>query len=177
MQWLIVIFIIILLILFLISAGLLTQASTKIGPNTTDPHLSYAYTITTWIAVLTWILVALVFIGIFFYFMFYAETAPEMELVNVYNQIKQPAGLGWISILILIIVVLLVLIVGIFSAIAASNIAQYSGYKTQPDIYRAYEDCAISAILCLGSLGIIIGVLIYYNWPETKNDLQDMNKK
>jgi hypothetical protein len=69
---------------------------------------------------------------------------------------------------------LLILVVCIYSVVAAVNISQYSGYKTSTDIYRAYEDCAISAVLCLGSLGIIAGVLIYYHYSSYEE--QDINK-
>jgi ABC-type sulfate transport system permease component len=169
MQWVLTILIIVLIIIFFISAGLLTQASTKIGPNTTDPHLSYAYKITTWIAVLTWVIVALIIIGIIVYFFFYAEAAPEIAVANAYKQLQsKPETLSTGLTIFLVIIILLVLIVGILAAIAASSISNYSGYKTNADIYRAYEDSAISAVLCLGSLGILVGILIYYNWPSSK---------
>jgi len=173
MQWLLVLLIIVLLILFFISAGLLTQASTKIGPGTTDPNLSYAYSILTWLVVLIWLLVALIIIGIIIYFIFYAEASPEIELASAYNQLKQnetTSTLGVGLTILLFVIIVLVIIVGVFAAIAASSISKYGGYKTQPDIYRAYEDCAISAVLCLGAIGIIIGILIYYYWPETTID-------
>ena len=64
MQWGLIILTIILIIIFLVSAGLLTQASTKIGPNNTDPNLANAYKITTWISVLTWLILGLIIVGI-----------------------------------------------------------------------------------------------------------------
>lgn len=167
MQWGLIILSIILMIIFFISAGLLTQASTKIGPNQTDINLANAYKITTWISVLTWLILALIIIGIILYFVFYVEEAPETVALNAYNQLKQQSqSLGTGLTIFLIIVMLLILIVGILSAVAAVDISKYNGYKTSTDIYRAYEDCAISAVLCLGSLGIIIGLLIYYHYSS-----------
>lgn len=168
MPWVLIILVVLLAIIFFISAGLLTQASTKIGASNTDPNLAYAYKITTWIAVLTWVILALIIIGIIVYFFFYAEAAPELAAANALQQLqKQPETLSTGLTLFLVVIILLVFIVGVFASIAAVSISNYTGYKTNTDIYRAYEDSAISAVLCLGSLGILLGIIIYYNWPAT----------
>lgn len=173
MQWGVIILSIVLIIIFLVSAGLLTQASTKIGPNNTDSNLSRAYKITTWISVLTWVILLLIILGLALYFWVYAEEAPEVTALNYYNQIKeQPQSLGIFLSLFLFIVMLLILVVGIFSVMAAIDISRYSGYKTSADIYRAYEDCAISAVLCLSAFGITIGIILYYHYSSYNNQRQ-----
>jgi multisubunit Na+/H+ antiporter MnhG subunit len=175
MSWFLSIIALILIIIFLISAGLLTQASIKIGPSSGNVDLEYAYKITTWIAVLTWLILALIIIGIIVYYVFYFESGgPEISAVsNVVDQYSDTLGTGLT--IFLLIISILVLIVGIFATIAAIDISRSPGYTLNVDVYRAYEDCAVSAGLSLGAIGLIIGLIIYYNISSSYDNVKNEN--
>lgn len=167
-----VLLIIILIISFLISIGLVTQASTKIGDNQSDPNLQYAYKITTTIAVVIWVSLALLIIGFvgglvaYFY-----SGAEEASLVESYANAQQSSWWDIITTIIFFIIFVVLIIIGIYAAIAAVYISKYSGYKTNPAILTAFDDCCYAAALALGTILIIIGIWIiqyFYNQPTPK---------
>ena len=165
-----ILYIIILIIVFLISVGLITQASTKIGDNQTDPNLQYAYKITTTIAVIIWVSIALLIIGfIGGLIAYFYSGAEEASLVESYANASQSSWWDTISYIVFIIIFIILIVIGIYSAIAAVYISKYTGYKNSVDILIAFDDCCYSAGLSLGTILLIIGIWIvsyFYNRPS-----------
>jgi hypothetical protein len=161
--------IIILIIVFLISSGLITQASTKIGSSQTDPNLQYAYKITTTIAVVIWVSLALLLIGfIGGLIAYFYSGAEEASLAESYANASQSSWWDYVVSFIFLVVFIILIIIGIYAAIAAVYISKYSGYKNNPAILTAFDDCCYAAALALGTILLVIGVWIisyFYNQP------------
>ena len=161
---------ILLVIIFLIAGGLLTQASYYIGPKQTDAGLQKAYSITTWVSVLTWLTVAAIIFGIVIYIWYYAEGGAEIQAVQAYQK-YQSGGYSGFTWFLIICVILAIIVIGVFAAAAAVNIASFAGYKMNNYYYGAWEDCTITSILCIVSIFIIL-VALFYHWygnePEVK---------
>ena len=156
-----------LLVIFLVSLGLITQASTYIGASNTDPNLQQAYKITTIIAVVLWFAIAAVIIGGILLFVFGGEAIEAESIVTQY----QNYGNIWSTIL-FIIFMLLLIVVGVGAAAAAVSISKFNGYQNNQNIMKAFDDCCLAAGLCLGTLLIIIGIFIirYFYSDNTNNN-------
>lgn len=144
-----------LLVIFLISLGLITQASTKIGASNADPNLQNAYKITTIIAVVLWIAIAAVIFGGVSLFLVGGEAIEAESVVAQY----QNNGSIW-STLFFILLMILLIIVGVGAAAAAVDISKFTGYNNNADLVKAFDDCCYAAGLCLGTLFIIFGIFI-----------------
>lgn len=172
-----ILFMIILIVVFLISVGLITQASTKIGDSQTDPNLQYAYKITTTIAVIIWVSIALLIIGfIGGLIAYFYSGAEEASLVESYANASQSSWWDTISFIVFIIIFIILIVIGIYSAIAAVYISKYNGYKTNQPILIAFDDCCYSAALSLGTILLLIGLWIasyFYNQPSTPIETTD----
>lgn len=166
-----ILYCIILIIVFILSVGLLTQASTLIGASQTDPNLQEAYKITTTIAVVVWVAIGFISFGGILLLLFGGEAIEAESVVAQY----QKATTSWgetIGNIIFFIVFILLIVVGVFSAIASVAISRYTGYQNNTSILKAFDDCCYAAAICLGTILLIIGIYIisyFYNrQPEPK---------
>lgn len=162
-----ILYCVILFVIFLISLGLITQASTKIGASNADPNLQQAYKITTIIAVVLWFAIAASIVGAAaFIFSGGGEAIEAESLVAQY----QNNGSIW-STLLFIFFMLLLIIVGVGAAASAVDISRFTGYQNNQDVLKAFDNCCYAAGLCLGTLLIIIGIFIirffYTDTPTT----------
>lgn len=158
----------ILAVLWIVSGGLLTQASVFLrDPSSKDPRLLRAYDITTWAAVITWLLVALFIIlvilsivGVVGLFSTGAGEAEAAEAKNSGGAVKTGASIA--TIIFFILALALVITTGILAAISANDIRQTLTSSTPNPIQVAYRDCVIAAGLCIGAtLLLIIGGIVY----------------
>lgn len=181
MNW-ITILIIFLLIIFIASGVIITSSSINLyALKDTDEDFKNAYYYSTWAAVLTWVLVALAIIltGLYIY---YSVEVPEAALTSA---LKPESNTGIDTIICLIILLLLITTIGILAAKTAYYIGQSSNYNSNiPQQYNAREEAIITAVLCLGSGGLLfiwfITDLIYnfYSGSETNNkESKIINKK
>lgn len=170
----------VLLIIFIASGVLITASSVNLNAlKDTDPDFKNAYYYSTVAAVVTWILVALAIILIIVYYYFYFETGGELAAVSNLTANNESSGIG--IIIFLIIILILITIIGILAARTAYYIDQSTNYNPNiPQQYRAREESIVTAVLCLGSGGLLfiwfIIDLIYYLYPEEK-DIKLQNKK
>lgn len=154
---------ILLFVIFLVSLGLVTQCSTSIGPSNADSNLAQAYKITTIIAVVLWIALALVIIAGILFLIYGGEVLESENIISQY----QSNGSIWTTLLFIILMILLI-IVGVGSSAAAVDISKFAGYKNNQAVLKAFDDCCLSAGLCIGTLLIIIVVfIIRYVYSDT----------
>lgn len=165
---LVFVFGLILAVLWIVSGGLLTQASVFLrDPSSKDPRLRRAYDITTWAAVITWLLVALFIIlvilsivGVVGLFSTGAGEAEAAEAKNSGGAVKTGASIA--TIIFFILALALVITTGILAAISANDIRLTLTTSTPNPIKVAYRDCVIAAGLCIGAtLLLIIGGIVY----------------
>lgn len=180
---------VILLTIWIITGGYVTQANVYLTPYKKDPDLSQAYGDTFWAAFITWLivgifvlLVILAIVGIVALFGTgvgevgvaaeaggVAEESSAVSEVQSkpgfnYNQYKPGARtISWTSFIFLLGAIILVGVTGIYAAAAARHIAASSMYN--PNNYKmkkAYDNCIKAAVLSLGSVGLLIIVTIGY---------------
>jgi len=163
----------ILLLIFLISGGLMVKSAYDISYfQVQDQYIQNAHYYATWAAVITWILVALVIILIGVYFWYSAEV-PEAALEGALAKTQTSS---WWSTIYLFIIFILVIIVGILAAQAAFNIDKSPNYNSNiPIEYAAREGAIATAVLCLGSTGLLIVWFIYDLIPESKPETPNKN--
>lgn len=182
----------ILVIIWIVAGGYVTQANIALGPyKNDDPELHRAYWFTFWAAFTTWtligifiILVVLSVIGIVALFgsgvgeaglaarqLSAAKGAGGSRYDAGISYIESPegqanisTGISWLTIGFLIFALILVGVTGVLAAIAASSMTKSPNYKPDDVSFKtAYNDCVISASLCLGAGGLLIlGIIIYF---------------
>lgn len=182
-----------LIVLWIIAGGFVTQANVKLGPyRNDDDQLSTAYWRTFWAAFITWTLVGLIIILIILVLIgvvtLFATGVGEVGAVAVggttaavttattvatkaaSTALKANAskgviktGISWVTILFLIVALILVSLTGILAATAASSIVSSPNYDPNNEkLSKAYTNCVIAAIMCLGTAGVlIIGFIVY----------------
>lgn len=194
----------ILVILWIISGGFITQANVFLDPYMNkDNNLHDAYWYTFWGAFVTWtligifiIIIILSVIGVVALFGsgigevgVAAEEGAVVEegaLSRAGNIYRSPqgqnvisTGVSWFTIAFLIFALILVATTGILAALAASSISKSSNFK--PDMSKfntAYTDCIIAASLCLGAGGLLIlGIIIYFIIGEERQRIINAQKK
>lgn len=165
---------VVLLLIFLISGVIITNASINLGSlKDTSTFFANAYYYSTWAAVLTWVIVALAILSVAGYYILgwvYEAEVPEAAILSSLQKVPSSSWSGW-SILFLIIILILVIVNGCLAAATASQISSDPNYNPNvPQQYRAREEAIITAILCLTSAGLLLvwGIveLYYYFYPE-----------
>jgi hypothetical protein len=166
-----ILFVLILLIIWVVSGGFITETAIKLSPYTnTDASLNHAYWSAFWTAFITWLLVILIIIAIIGIIALFGsgigEAAEAGELIEsgVYRSRTVNRGISWFSVVSLIVALIFVGITGVLSAVAANNIRQSPNFNAlNNDLQKAYNSAIIAACLCLGSGGLlIIGIIIYF---------------
>lgn len=188
MNFWVILFSIVLVIIWIVAGGFTTQASVFLTPyKDTNNSFNQAYWYTTIVAVLTWllvgifiILVILAIVGVTALFgtgvgeAGAAVEAGEVEaaesssaLENLASKLdsgqisKLQTGFSWFSIGFLIFALGLVITTGVLSSIAASDLHGVIDH-TVPNQVTAYNDCTISAIMSLTAAGLLIVGFITY---------------
>lgn len=172
----------ILIIIWIVAGGFVTQANTYLHHyRNDDKYMHSAYWYTFWAAFVTWtligifiLLIILSIIGVVALFgtgvgeAGTAAEAAEVESAETMGKGKKSgkiAGktISWFTIAFLIFALFLVATTGILAAIAASDMVKSSSYdNTNRKLTSAYQSCIISASVCLGAVGIIIiGIITY----------------
>lgn len=161
----------ILIIIWIIAGGFITQANIYLTPyKDTDPNFHEAYWSSFWAAFITWGLIALFILLIIILF---ATGVGEVGLVegsaerSILEQSSAKGyvstGISWIAIAFLAVALVLVALTGGLATVAASNIAASKNYDPKiPKLKIAYNDCIVAAIICVGATGILIIALITY---------------
>lgn len=171
-----ILFGIILLIIWVIAGGFITETAVKLAPyKNTDSFLNHAYLSAFWAAIITWILVVVLVIlailsviGVITLFgSGVGEIAESGELIGegVYRNIQPTVhqGISWFGIIFLVVALILVGITGVLAAIAAHNIAESPNFNAlDNNLQKAHNSAIIAASLSLGSGGLLIIALIIY---------------
>lgn len=170
-----IIFIILLLVIWIIAGGYITQANVYLTPlKNTDDLFNQAYNYTFWGAFITWSLIAIfiliIILAIFGVVALFGSGAGEEESIyskvyKQYQQNKQPEqeGMSWLTIIFLFIAVVLLSITGILAAISADDMTRSHSFdENNNNIAVAYNDCVIAAILSLVSVGLLVLAVIAY---------------
>ena len=170
------VFAIILLIIWIIAGGFVTQANVFLTKFRKDSKINQAWWYTFGAAFTTWtligifiILIILSVVGVVALFgsgvgeAGLAATAATSAAKSGGTAIVK-GGIPWLTIGFLIFALVLVSLTGFLAVFAANNIRTSPEYK--PDIQKiqkAYINCIIAASMCLGAGGIlIIGLIIYF---------------
>jgi len=189
---------IVLILIWIIAGGYITQANIKIrGFEGNDEFFRRANNYAFWAAFITWFLVVLFFVliilaimgivGLFSTGAGEAEEAGAIEESSVSKYYKKyqssvendDAGTSWSTIIFLFFALVLVSITGVLSALAADQLKQSHLFTdSNPDMVTAYNNCVIAAIICLGTVGLLIlGVIFYFliGYFETKPTTNTVN--
>jgi len=186
-----IILVVVLILIWIIAGGYITQANIKIrGFEGNDQFFRTANNYAFWAAFITWFLVALFILliilavaGVVALFSSGAGEAGEAEAAvseeettysKFYKQYQKSSEsstpqssddtISWSTIIILFFAFVLVGITGILSALAAHQLTQSHLFSdSDPNMVIAYDDCIIAAIICLGTvILIILGVIFYF---------------
>lgn len=170
----------ILIIIWIVAGGFVTQANIFLGPfKTQDNDLQTAYTYTFWAAFVTWtligifiLLVILSIIGVVALFGSGAgeaeaaegAEASEAKSAESSNQQLLNEGIPWLTLAFLVFALILISITGVLAAIAATSMTKSPNFnRTIANLNTAYNDCIIAAVSCLGAASLlIIGILTYF---------------
>lgn len=182
-----IIFVVLLLIIWIVAGGYITQANVYLGPlKNTDDLFLQAYNYTFWGAFITWTLIGIfiliIILAIFGVVALFGSGAGEAEVAagevkeeeSIYSRVykqyqknqpqQQPEeGMSWLTIIFLVIALILLSITGILAAISAEDIAKSHAFDPNNNqIEVAYNDCVIAAILSLTSVGLVVLAIIAY---------------
>jgi len=167
-----IIFCVILLIIWIVAGGYITEASVYLGyVKNTDSRLDTAYAYAFAVSFVIWTLVLLAIVGICFAIAAAPEIAAGMSEAKAMSALtKSTKGASWVIILFLIGATILVMVTGILAAVVASNIRSSEKYDVNDkNIAVAYTDSIISACLSLVTVGILIIGMIVYIVLKTKS--------
>lgn len=184
-----VIFAILLIGAWIYTGGLMAQASTKLhGYKNVNDELNDAYWFAFWSAFVTWFLVGLfllvILLGILGVIGLFATGIGEVATITTVaattaegaavagasggDAVKTgvsaiSTGVSWITLALLGVALVLVTITGVLAAMAASKMVKGNFDSSNEDLKKAYNDCVISASVCLGAAGlIVIGFIVYF---------------
>lgn len=153
----------ILVIIWIVSAGYLTQASVFLTPyQDKDPELHNAYIFAFSAAFLVWSIVAIFILLLFlsYYGVISLFGSDEDESQEQYPRNSE----SWSTIIFLSLSLILIIITGSLAAAVASSLNNSPNYS--PSISKlkiAYDDSLIAAGLSLGTIGIlVIGGIVYF---------------
>ena len=181
----------ILVILWVVAGGYITQANIYLRPyKDTDDDFRRAYSFTFWAAFVTWFLVALfillVILSVVGLVALFGSgvgeagvaaegtegvEAEESLSTRGRNYASSPegqsnitTGISWFTIAFLVFALILVGVTGVLAAVAASSMAKSPNFNTSvANLNTAYKDCIIAASLCLGAGSLlIIGIITYF---------------
>jgi len=180
---------VVLILIWIIAGGYITQANIKIrGFEGSDEFFRKANNYAFWAAFITWFLVTLFIlliilavvgvVGLFSTGAGEAEvavgeageaaSAEESTTSKLYKQYQNSqgtdeGGISWSTIILIFFAMVLVGITGVLGALAADQLKQSHLFTdTNPDMVTAYNDCVITAIICLGVDGLLILSVIFY---------------
>jgi len=172
--WLEFFFIILLIVVYLVSAIYITKASKilnnyKTADSDLDQAYHYAYLGATVLYVLIGLTIGVFVIAIIGIALLYKSGAAR-DAASTATQggavLKTKAansGVSIITILAMIIAIGLVGATGVFAAAAASYISRSSLYSQNSSTLKpAYDDCIIAACVSIGTIGLLIIALITY---------------
>lgn len=162
---------IILILIFLITAVLITISSVNLYSfKNLDVHFSAAYNYSVWASVISWLIVALFIAALIGGVAFFIEAAPEAALAD---SATITGAISGFALFFLFLLLVLIFIIGVLSALTASNTknsSQYDSRNTQ--MSYAYHTAIGAAVLALISSSIVflwwIVDLIYYYFPPDK---------
>ena len=146
-----------------VSLFYVTKGAADIG-GSDDTGLKDAHKYLTWTAVVGWICIALIIVGVVLFLIF------GEELVLFLG--------GWIITGLMLLITAMAITVGILAAVAASKIRGSDAYKTSTDsdhdkATKGYTDTIVSASVALGTVGLlVIGIIIYYASKKKKEKLK-----
>ena len=187
-----IIFIVILLLIWIIAGGYITQANVYLGEfKNNDDLFKQAYDYTFWGAFITWTLVGIfiliIILAIFGVVALFGSGAGEAEVAageeesiysKAYKQYQQnnsadQEGISWLTITFLFIALVLLSVTGILAAISAEDMTKSHFFdQNNNNIKVAYNNCVIAAILCLTSVGLIVLGLIGYMFASFFSERQ-----
>lgn len=179
---------VVLILIWLVAGGYITQANIKIrGFEGDDVFFRKANNYAFWAAFITWFLVALFIlliilavVGVVGLFSTGVGEAAEVgeageaaeeesSASKLYKQYQNTqgnqdqGGISWSTIIFLFFATVLVSITGVLAALAADQLKQSHLFmESNADMKTAYDDCVITAIICLGSVGLLVLGVIFY---------------
>ena len=146
-----------LVIIWIISAGYLTQANIFLTAyKDKDAELHNAYIFSFSAAFLVWGLIAI------FLFLVFLSLYGVISLFG--SEPSTSDSTSWSSTIFLILAIILITITGALAAATASSISKSPNYNSSINkLQIAYDDSLIAAGLSLGAvLIIIVGVIVYF---------------
>lgn len=175
-----VFFAVVLLIIWVIAGGFITQTNVYITPEkNTDDHFKKAWDCSLAASLVTWFLVAIVIIlgvlsviGVGALFGsgvgeagMAAEAVESESMFSQFSKLKgQSSSISWMGLLAMMAGIGLCVLTGVLSAITASEMVKSDSYNADDHkMSVAYKNCVIAASLSLGAAGLlIIGMITYY---------------
>jgi len=195
---------IVLILIWIIAGGYITQANIKIrGFQGNDEFFKSANNYAFWAAFITWFLVALFVllvilaivgvVGLFSTGAGEAEAAgaesEELTTSKLYKKYQNyqgsqedNTGISWSTIIVIFFALVLVSITGVLGALAADQLKQSHLFTdSNPDMVTAYNNCVITAIICLSVVGLLILSVIFYFFigffeSDTNNKSSNLEK-
>lgn len=171
---------IVLILIFLITAVLITISSVNLYKfKNLDSFFTTAYNYSVWASVISWLIVALFIAAIIGGVAFFAEAGVGMEAEALVAQSQNNSITGYISgfaLFFLFIILVLIFIIGVLSALTANNIRQSSNFsESNSQMSYAYHSAIAAAVLALLSSSIvflwwIVDLVYYFNPPENNLD-------
>ena len=174
-----VLLIVILIVLWIITGVIITQANILLRQyKDLDVYFSRAHSYTLLASFITWFLVAsfiiiviLAVVGVGFLFTTgvgeagAAEAAVAVESQGGVSAYTKPIKdhVSGITIAILILAIALVAFNGILATFAARNVERSPNYNSSDEnMHKIRTDCILTASLCLGVVGILVIAVIAY---------------
>lgn len=140
---------IIFLILLCVAGGYATSASVEIPKiSGTDNDYKQARSYLLAAAVICWLMVFFILVGIGLYLFFFWESLFET--------------LSWVAMGLMILVIILTIVIGVLSAAAAAKVHSSKTYTGEGHSKSVWTNCIIAACIALGSAGLLIVTFIAY---------------
>lgn len=155
---------ILLLTIWVIAGGFVTQASTLFHePRNFNDYSHRAYWYTFWAAFVTWTLVGIALIAAFLSMFGIFEIFSIGSVAQVLNPNSKARGVSFGTVILLLVCLALVTTTGVLSALAAYNIkASNLITENTPQLQKGYDDCVIAAVMSLSAAGLLVIIFIAY---------------
>jgi len=166
-----------MLLIWIVSGGFLTQASTFLHGSRDDRNISKAYWLTFAAAFMTWFLIGMTIIVVILIIAgvvgLTAGTGGADLAVGAEEAATMPIGpaMSWGTILLCVAAAILIATSGSLGAAAAYYIRKSGKYKETPTvqhIHKAYKWCIIAACMCLVGFFLVVSGFMLLWWHNNK---------
>ena len=191
----------VLIILWIIAGGFISQASTLIHPyRSKDGFLDRAYWISFSAAFITWFLVVafvlLLVLAAFGVIALFgsgvgeaataeaaaaegAEAAAAEEESTGLDSVSQKIRKSqWLTTIFLGGALSLIFVTGVLSAYCADTLTKSPNFSNDvPELKKAYDNSIIASVICLGSSGVLVIGMVVYHVVEARKKSKEENQE